>query len=92
MEQRKLDTQIRQVRFIQPIVCTLHEIHPLFQLDRASKTAEGQVKSLASKGDTKNAKIIAKEIVRSRKQKDKLSVGKARMNSISLQLQEQLGE
>ncbi|KLO08275.1 hypothetical protein SCHPADRAFT_908766 [Schizopora paradoxa] len=60
------------------------------QLNQAKKVAEGQVKSLASKGDTKNAKVLAREIVKSRKQLDRMSVGKAKLGSIDMQLKENL--
>jgi len=61
------------------------------QLDVATKKAQQQVKQLATKGDVKNARILAREVVRSHKQKDRLSVSKARLGSISHQLQQQLG-
>ena len=61
------------------------------QLDVATKKAQQQVKQLATKGDVKNAKILAREVVRSHKQKDRLSVSKARLGSISHQLGQQLG-
>ena len=49
------------------------------------------MKQLAKKGDTKSARIMAKEVVRSHKQMDRLSVSKARLGSISNQLQQQMG-
>ena len=49
------------------------------------------MKQLAKKGDTKSARIMAKEVVRSHKQMDRLSVSKARLGSISNQLQQQVG-
>ena len=49
------------------------------------------MKQLAKKGDTKSVKIMAKEVVRSHKQMDRLSVSKARLGSISNQLQQQMG-
>ncbi|KAI1795218.1 vacuolar sorting protein Vps24 [Ganoderma leucocontextum] len=60
------------------------------QLDAATKKAQQTVKQLAKKGDTKSARIMAKEVVRSRKQMDRLSVSKARLGSIGNQLQQQL--
>ncbi|KAF9652163.1 vacuolar sorting protein Vps24 [Thelephora ganbajun] len=60
------------------------------QLEAATKKVQQQVKQLANKGDVKNAKILAREVVRSHKQKDRLSVSKARLGSISHQLQQQL--
>ena len=49
------------------------------------------MKQLANKGDVKNARILAREVVRSHKQKDRLTVSKARLGSIGHQLQQQLG-
>lgn len=43
------------------------------------------------KGDVKSARMLAKEVVRSSRQKDNLSVSKARLGSISTQLAQQLG-
>ncbi|EPT03778.1 hypothetical protein FOMPIDRAFT_1115393 [Fomitopsis schrenkii] len=60
------------------------------QLDTATSKARQTVKQLASKGDVKSARILAKEVVRSNKQKDRLSVSKARLGSISNQLMQQM--
>jgi len=60
------------------------------QLDMATSKARQSVKQLASKGDVKSARILAKEVVRSDKQKDRLSVSKARLGSIGIQLSQQL--
>ena len=49
------------------------------------------IKQLAKKGDNKSARILAREVVRSNKQKDRLSVSKARLGSIGSQLSQQLG-
>ena len=49
------------------------------------------MKQLAKKGDTKSTRIMAKEVVRSHKQMDQLSVSIARLGSISNQLQQQMG-
>lgn len=49
------------------------------------------MKQLATKGDVKSARILAKEVVRSNKQKDRLSVSKARLGSIGNQLMQQMG-
>ncbi len=40
----------------------------------------------------KSARILAKEIVRANKQRDRLHSTKARINSVDMQLQHQLGE
>ncbi|KAJ8515068.1 hypothetical protein ONZ45_g7463 [Pleurotus djamor] len=60
------------------------------QLDVATSKARQTVKQLANKGDVKSARILAREVVRSNKQKDRLSVSKARLGSIGHQLQQQL--
>ncbi|EMD40744.1 vacuolar sorting protein VPS24 [Gelatoporia subvermispora B] len=60
------------------------------QLDTATGKARVTVKQLAAKGDVKSARILAREVVRSNKQKDRLSVSKARLGSIGNQLQQQL--
>lgn len=62
------------------------------QLDVATNKARAAVKKLAIKGDVKSARILAREVVRSDKQKDRLSVSKARLGSIGTQLSQQLGE
>ncbi|KAF9485305.1 vacuolar sorting protein VPS24 [Pholiota conissans] len=60
------------------------------QLDAATAKARQSVKQLAIKGDVKSARILAKEVVRSNKQKDRLSVSKARLGSIGTQLSQQM--
>ncbi|KAI6047136.1 Snf7 family [Pisolithus marmoratus] len=60
------------------------------QLDAATAKVRTTVKQLAAKGDVKSARILAREVVRSNKQKDRLSVSKARLGSIGTQLTQQL--
>ena len=48
------------------------------------------IKQMAKKGDVRTCKILAKELVRSRRQKDRIVTSKAQLNSISMQLQHQL--
>ncbi|KZO93727.1 hypothetical protein CALVIDRAFT_539629 [Calocera viscosa TUFC12733] len=60
------------------------------QLDQAQGKARQSLKQLAQKGDVKNAKVLAKEVVRSNKQKERLYVSKARLGSIGVQLSNQL--
>lgn len=57
----------------------------------AANKARQSVKQLATKGDVKSARILAKEVVRSNKQKDRLSVSKAMLGSIGTQLSQQMG-
>ena len=58
----------------------------------AANKARQSVKQLANKGDVKSARILAREVVRSNRQKDRLSVSKARLGSIGTQLSQQMGE
>lgn len=60
------------------------------QLDQACNKTKVEAKRLAKKGDTKNARMLAKEIALGRHRRERLVIGKARMNSIQLQLQQQL--
>ena len=57
----------------------------------AAKKEKQTVKQLAVKGDVKNARVLAREIVRANKQVGRLAVSKARLGSINTQLQQQLG-
>lgn len=63
------------------------EIH---QLDLSTNKVRAEIKKLATKGDVKNAKILAREVVRSQKQKSRLQTSKANLNSIHMQLGHQL--
>ena len=48
------------------------------------------IKRLARKGDDRNAIVLAREVVRTTKHRTRLVTSKAQLNSISLQLQQQL--
>ena len=89
-ESRQLDREIRQV-CVHVVSWKLQELNLFIQLDMAAKKARQTVKQLATKGDVKSARILAKEVVRSDKQKDRLSVSKARLGSIGTQLSQQMG-
>ncbi|KAJ7068329.1 vacuolar sorting protein Vps24 [Mycena amicta] len=60
------------------------------ELEKATRQARQQVKQHATRGDVKSARLLAREVVRSEKQKDRLSVSKARLNSIGQQLTQQM--
>lgn len=49
------------------------------------------IKQLAKKGDTTSCRTLAKELVRSRKQRNRIMTSKAQLNSIVLELQRQVG-
>ncbi|GAA5848720.1 hypothetical protein JCM3766R1_006423 [Sporobolomyces carnicolor] len=59
-------------------------------LDQQTNKVRQEIKKLAQKGDTKNAKLLAREVVRSNKQKQRLQTSKANLNSIHMQLGHQL--
>ncbi|KAI9634283.1 Snf7-domain-containing protein [Dioszegia hungarica] len=59
-------------------------------LDRQTQKSRSELKILAKKGDVKSARILAREVVRANKQKDRLMSSQARMKSIQMQLQHQL--
>ena len=59
-------------------------------MDREELKVVTEIKVLGKRGDYTNAKILAKEVVRSRKAKSGMITSKARLNSIGMQLGEQL--
>ncbi|KAK1921336.1 Snf7-domain-containing protein [Papiliotrema laurentii] len=62
----------------------------IMNLDRATQKSRSELKALAKKNDVKSARILAKELVRAGKQRDRLVSSKARMSSVQMQLQHQL--
>lgn len=60
------------------------------QLDLAVTKARQSIKQLAGKGDVRSARVLAKEVVRCNRQKDRLSVSKAHLGSIGSQLTQQI--
>lgn len=69
------------------------------QLDRQLRSIETEekklhreIKTLAKKGEKGSVKILAKELVRSRKAKEKIHQGKAQLNSVSMQLQQNMAQ
>ena len=61
-----------------------------WQLERHSNKSRQELKTLAKKNDVKSARILAKELVRANKQRDRLVSAKARLSSVQMQLQHQL--
>jgi len=60
------------------------------QMDDGQRKAKAQLKQLANKGETKNARILAREFVRSKKASQRLHSSVAQLNSINMQLSHQL--
>lgn len=61
-------------------------------IEREEDKVKASIKQVAKRGDTKSCKSLAKELVRSRKHKDRLYTSKAQLNSVSMQLTHQLGK
>ena len=89
-ESRVLDREMRQVWLLAMNKGTPFADSRL-QLDIETNKVRQTIKQLSKKGDIKSARILAREVVRSNKQKDRLSVSKARLGSIGTQLSQQLG-
>lgn len=53
--------------------------------------AKRSLKQVAAKGDKVSSRLLCKEIVKTRKAKEKIFVAKAQLNSVGMQLQHQLG-
>jgi division protein CdvB (Snf7/Vps24/ESCRT-III family) len=56
-------------------------------IEREEKKQEKECKAMAKKGQRNAALIIAKNLVRSRKTRERMVAGKASMNSVQMQLQ-----
>ncbi|KAI8975601.1 Snf7-domain-containing protein [Mycotypha africana] len=59
-------------------------------IDTEEAKVKRSIKQVAKKGDTKSCKLLAKELIRSQKHKNRLYTSKAQMNSIIMQLEHQL--
>jgi charged multivesicular body protein 3 len=57
-------------------------------LDDADRKTKGQIKAAARRNDMKSAKMLAREVYRAKKQKERLHKSKAQLNSIKLQVDE----
>jgi len=59
-------------------------------IDLEEQKLKRSIKELAKKGDKASAKVLAKEIVQSRKAKERIYKSKAQLNSVSMQLSQNL--
>ncbi|CAD6579433.1 MAG: Vacuolar protein-sorting-associated protein 24 [Tremellales sp. Tagirdzhanova-0007] len=59
-------------------------------LEMHTQKSRAELKRLAKKNDVKSARILAREVVRANKQRDRLVSSKARVGSVQMQLQHQL--
>lgn len=60
------------------------------QSNSQEKKIQREIKKYAKKGERKAVAIVAKDLVRGRRQRDRLFTAKAQLNSVSMQLQEQM--
>ena len=60
-------------------------------IQREEDKVKRSIKAAAKRGDVGNAKTLAKEIVRSRKAVNRLHTSKAQMNSVMMQMENQMG-
>lgn len=74
----------REVRLLDRQIASLKE-----QEDKARRTVQQLAKNRPH--DVGSARILAKELVRARKQRERMHQSKATLNSIQMQLQEQIG-
>lgn len=63
----------------------------LLAIEREQNKIKREIQLLARKGEVENAKVLTRELVRSRKHVEKMHVMKAQINSVSMQLQQNLG-
>ena len=60
-------------------------------IEREEQKVKTSVKQAVKRGDLSNAKTLAKELVRSRKATNRMHASKATMNSVMMQMENQLG-
>ncbi|KAF4676802.1 hypothetical protein FOL47_004973 [Perkinsus chesapeaki] len=58
------------------------------KMEREEKKVEVEIKALARKKEMSSVRILAKEIIRTRKTRERMLTAKAQMNSVSMQLQQ----
>jgi len=59
-------------------------------ITREETKIKREIRLAAKRGDMSNARILAKEIVRSNKAKERMSISKAQINSVTMHLQQNL--
>lgn len=94
-EERKLDRQITsELRARLPprrAAAWLTPPLPTPEIKNEETKVKQSIKQAAKRGDMSTAKLLAKEIVRSRKAVSRLHTSKAQMNSVVMQMQNQMG-
>lgn len=62
----------------------------LSSISQAENRSKGQIRALAKKGDVHNCKLLAREVVRARRTRNRMEASRAMLNSLSMQMSEQL--
>jgi charged multivesicular body protein 3 len=60
------------------------------KIDQEQMKTKKLIKESAKRNDSKSCMLLAKEIVKARKQKDRIITSKAQLNSLGMQMQQQL--
>lgn len=80
--ERQLRCTIAQVTF---------EIINFLAIAREETKVKNEIRKLANKGDMENATVLTRELLRSRKQVVRIHTSIAQLNSVRMQLQQNLG-
>lgn len=90
-EQRGIDRQIRGWCIVNLVwIVALVAILSSTAIQAEENKVKKSIKDAAKKGQTDVAKILAKELIQSRKAVGKLYASKAHMNSVVMSMQQQL--
>lgn len=89
-EQRGIDRQIRGGRVACLWMIAVLPIPSFTAIQAEENKVKKSIKDAAKKGQTDVAKILAKELIQSRKAVGKLYASKAHMNSVVMSMQQQL--
>ena len=74
-----------------PMVARSARVAAAAGIQREEQKTKKSIKDAAKRGDTASAKLLAKEICRARKAVTRLHTSKAQMNSVVMQMENQLG-
>lgn len=91
-EERRLSARSTNTRYDCLNKATgLLKINVLLAIQREEEKVKRSLKEAAKKGDKDTSTILAKEIIRARKAISKIYTSKAHLNSVQLQMKNQLG-
>ena len=64
----------------------------LLAIEREEQKTKLMIKTAAKKGDVDVCKVLAKGLVQSKKQKNRIYASKAQLNSVVMQMKNQVGK